>query len=100
MSYEGYNQNLCNNGHYYTSDAYFQNKHCPHCLEVTVWVNAVDQTNGPPEGEISVESLKKFLLQAEVVQTCSLGHKHISNIARYRIPSKEETETMRFYYGS
>lgn len=47
MSYEGYNEWLCRNGHYNTSDAYQDDpKCCRHCKEPLVWSHSVDCTNG------------------------------------------------------
>jgi hypothetical protein len=52
MSYEGYTQILCKNGHYTVRDAYDdwgddeQGKICSQCGEPFVWKNNVDLTNG------------------------------------------------------
>lgn len=52
MSYEGYEEFLCENGHYYTAACAFESEStakCPHCKKKTKWWNAVDQTNGMDE---------------------------------------------------
>jgi len=55
MSFEGYYQILCCNGHYSEIDCYlnptFDPSHnnvwrCPDCDELAVWWNLVDETNG------------------------------------------------------
>ncbi len=47
MSYEGYTQYLCENGHSLTRDCMESNpKVCSYCEARVVWANGVDQTNG------------------------------------------------------
>lgn len=51
MSYEGYEEFICEKGHYHTSDALYesyveQTKNCPQCGGKMEWWNSVDQTNG------------------------------------------------------
>lgn len=47
MSYEGYYQYICPNGHYWAEDVYGPNfKRCLTCGELRVWSNSVDTTNG------------------------------------------------------
>ena len=52
MSYEGFSQYLCKEGHYWTADAYegyFDDDYsptCPKCGLKAVWENGVDITNG------------------------------------------------------
>lgn len=55
MSYEGYDQVLCKNGHYFTFDCYSAPDYfgqdgdpwvCTKCGEKAVWWNGVDETNG------------------------------------------------------
>ena len=62
MSFEGYNQVLCGNGHLHYVDVYEFEKYfprefggspenitlcqCPHCGTNAVWTNQVDTTNG------------------------------------------------------
>lgn len=54
MSYEGYYQFLCPEGHYWTSDCYSEDKIC-HCGKEAIWENSVDITNGSFEGEIRID---------------------------------------------
>jgi hypothetical protein len=50
MSFEGYYQFLCKNGHYMSSDCYTESleeiNNCIYCGELYVWRNLVDVTNG------------------------------------------------------
>lgn len=47
MSYEGFNEQLCRNGHYSAQDCYADRpKSCPHCGASIAYSHAVDQTNG------------------------------------------------------
>lgn len=48
MSFEGYYQKLCKNGHQWIEDCYIEHEShlCPECGEETIWHNLVDQTNG------------------------------------------------------
>lgn len=71
MSYEGYEQLVCENGHYWELDAHLssgtlkENK-CPHCKGDAAWSNAVDQTNS--DGSEFVVKLSERT--PAVVETC------------------------------
>ena len=45
MSFEGYYQKLCPNGHYQCTDVYMDASHCPICLKKYVYSHMVDTTN-------------------------------------------------------
>lgn len=94
MSYEGHVQQLCSNGHYLTADAYSDNLACA-CGAGIAWSNSVDDTNGDSFGVIPPEEFEKILVQEAVVETCNLGHNHVTSLAVYRIP--QEGELQRFY---
>lgn len=53
MSYEGYSQFLCKNGHQWTADCMMADDEtkCPACFEEKVWENMVDVTNGSFDDE-------------------------------------------------
>ena len=97
MSYEGYVQILCNNGHRFGIDAYSDIDNCPYCGESIAFYNAVDVTNCDDYGIIPDVIWEKFLISPEKKEVCNLGHEHIVEQAVYRIPSKEEVESMRYY---
>jgi hypothetical protein len=67
MSYEGYSQCICSNGHYFEHDAYCDG-FCPYCGLGSSWDNSVDQTNGEAYGEIPLNLLKnKFLIKERAI---------------------------------
>lgn len=100
MSYEGYVQVLCENGHLFVTDAYYdeQTLVCSRCPASGVFFNHVDETNGPPQGEIPAEEWKQFEIAPERKERCNLGHEHVLEYARYRVPTAEELEKVRKYY--
>lgn len=99
MSYEGYEQYICANGHYSEADAYCSPSLCPVCGSETGWHNRVDETNGDSVGIIPLELLnEKFLISAEDTKICNLGHQHITQHAIYRVPSAKETKPLQHYY--
>lgn len=51
MSYEGYTEKLCKQGHLWSDDCYSDPTPCPHCFGMAVWQHHVDQTNGEEEME-------------------------------------------------
>ncbi len=105
MSYEGYEQLLCKNGHYSQCDAHettdwsengpFHNLElvrCNECGEAIIWSNSVDETNGDGEG---IVNLGRFRIKEAKIETCNLGHYHQVAPAIYRIPTEEEMKAMR-----
>lgn len=94
MSYEGYCQSLCKNGHLSNSDPFQSEDVCPSCQEEIVWSNSVDETNCNGVGYIPMD---QFKIKDVVVETCNLGHTHITKEAVYRFPSAQETEEARTY---
>jgi hypothetical protein len=117
MSFEGYYQKICKNGHSYTADLYYYGSSfnddvtkCPFCEESEVWSNMVNTTNGsydvdPVTGE---ETRIDGFIEIEIDQpapicTCSCGNKHELRPATYKIPKAKEEEieeTCGFCYGS
>jgi hypothetical protein len=103
MSYEGYSEAICKNGHRYQFGDYNEsdeedNKLCPHCGAGIAFENMVDCTNVNDEGKFSEEGWKSLLISDEVKRTCDMGHEHIVNSAVYRIPpSSEWMERFRQY---
>lgn len=81
MSFEGYYQQICPNGHYYTCDVYTVGP-CSDCGEGAAWSNLVDETNCDSVGEIPLHLLSKhFEIKPGV----------------FKVPSREETEPLRHY---
>lgn len=98
MSYEGFSQNICNNGHRYNLFAHTDMDSCFYCNGSAVFSNQVDETNGESVGQIPNHIWERFKIQEEVTQVCSLGHKHVTSPARYRIPTEAECEASRHYW--
>lgn len=98
MSYEGYEQAICANGHLSRIENY-QAKDLQYCFcgIYFVWRNPVDDTNMDSYGIIPDEVFQKFLLTPEKPCKCKCGHTHIGEEATYRVPSAEETEKARHY---
>ena len=93
MSFEGYDQLLCSQGHlsiadcYDSVELYSKNELC-RCGEVFVFRHIVDQTNGYDETNPDNCDMKFEEITPEEVEVCNLGHEHIIKEATYRIPER------------
>lgn len=97
MSYEGYVQILCANGHWDMQPEPYEDSldPCPFCGAKPAWTNHVDDTNCDSIGRIDLRLLRqKFLLSEAVQEKCSLGHLHTMVEAVYRVPTSDETEEL------
>jgi hypothetical protein len=97
VSYEGYVQTICENGHYGEHNDYDDLETCSVCGAPFAMYNCVDDTNCEQSGVIPQEVLDSFLVSPAVKETCNLGHVHVTAPARYRAPSKEEIPFLRHY---
>lgn len=94
MSYEGYEQVLCKNGHLFNmydigyteleDDCY----KCPSCKTKPVWYNCVDQTND--SGDEYVIKLEVLTAQENEVVIDKYGKKHMLVVKEetYKLPKK------------
>jgi len=87
MSWEGYYQLICKNGHYWTDDASYMDDQdciCPICKSKPVWHNTVDITNGSFEGKRRIDGYKS-LKPYQVIKcpTCKTTLE-----AKYKIPKQ------------
>lgn len=98
MSYEGYSQIICSNGHYYEADCYAYNDPCPVCLAAPAWNNPVDQTNGADEGIIAASDLEQFVKTPAIEKTCDLGHVHTISPTIFNVPTREQTDPFRVFF--
>lgn len=99
MSYEGRVQHICANGHYSETDAYMSGFKCESCGQPSAWSNSVDDTNCDEAGIIPQSVLReKFLVSEQVVETCNLGHPHVTQPEVFRVPMEEETGLLRHYW--
>jgi hypothetical protein len=90
MSYEGYEEFLCPNGHYFSYDAmYMRDGHdgpllCPHCQQSPVWTRSVDVTNGvDPEYPESQEGRKSKIGFDDAWHTDHYGNRYATKVQRY-----------------
>lgn len=92
MSYEGYVQRLCEDGHYSTVEAYFTSNdmdNCPvlvngnPCAKPIAWTNDVDQTND--NGDDTVVTLTRT--HDTRTHTCECGNVHTIEPDRFHIPT-------------
>ena len=91
MSYEGYSQYICKNGHYWTCDVNVDDNICPICKEKYVWFNDVDETNGShdDEGKRIDGYIKPKLRSIKKGKCNSCGKEHICE-ELYRIPRSKK----------
>ena len=85
MSYEGYSQFLCKNGHAWTADCMRTDMEtkCPACGEFKVWENIVNVTNGSFEGNERIDGYVELeILEEKVCSEC-----HRPTETRYKIPT-------------
>jgi len=103
MSYEGYEQCICEKGHYFENSNVYQwdvAEGCD-CGAPTVFTNAVDETNGEAYGEIPFEEMRKLKLADAMVETCPCcGSAKTLHPPRYRVPTAEELKNIRYYRAS
>ena len=92
MSYEGYDQVLCENGHYHTYDCWefwtSEGWVCPNCGAKAVWSNMVDVTNGSWDEETH-ERIDGFV-ELQLLDECKCGHCGSILEVRYKIPTEED----------
>lgn len=95
MSYEGYEQYLCDNGHYFEGDSWTAIEECPSCKGKVAWNNSVNETNCDGIGYVPMD---QFLIHPDKTETCNMGHVHVVESAVYRIPTAKETKDAQTYY--
>ena len=94
MSFEGYVQILCENGHLNSRDAIdwmyseLSDYKCEECGGKLVWENTVDETNGvDPETGYGYGYVELEVDKPAVVCTCDkCGNKHEVEAETYKIP--------------
>ena len=88
MSYEGYEQYLCTEGHLTEYDVWGipETFICPRCSGSKAFVWAVDVTNGEVDGDDNTKPYPfKELEYHEAV--CDMGYSHLLEPIRYVIPN-------------
>lgn len=95
MSFEGYYQVICQNGHLFNVDALLaeatEELACPDCTAKVAWWNLVDVTNGSfdddgkrIDGAVEIEIDK----EAPSCKCPTCGHEHMVGATTYHIPEK------------
>jgi hypothetical protein len=95
MSYEGYSQCICENGHLFIGGG---SDGCPKCFADVAWYNMVDDTNGDSVGII--QDFSPVLVEPAEIQVCNLGHSHVTKEAKYRVPKPDELKRWHRDYES
>ena len=96
MSYEGYSQFWCKNGHYWTVDCnelpnlqYEEDKKqkCPICNEEEVFENMVNITNGSFDDDgTRIDNFIEPEIIKEEKLICKCGNEHICGCSTYKVP--------------
>ena len=100
MSFEGYHQILCKQGHYEILDVYhmdMEDWRCSACAHSAKWWNMVDVTNGSYDddgtridGFVYLEELAVFPCKCT---TC--GMIHCTSPTTYKVPEKGRGHTVK-----
>jgi hypothetical protein len=100
VSYEGYEQDICINGHFFVKDAYDSSRKCPTCDAEVAFSNSVDDTNCDSWGLIPSEKFQELIIKKAVVETCShCGHTKQLENPLYKIPDNEWAAKNRIWYN-
>jgi len=92
MSYEGYTQKICKNGHEWEEDCWADefSHRCPICQERCVWWNMIDLTNGSFDEETN-ERIDGYVdLKVKDRKKCECCGSVLETI--YEIPKKGHKE--------
>ena len=92
MSYEGYSQLLCKNGHYWAKDCYdmdykeLKDHKCLICGEPAIWENMVNVTNGSFDEDAGrIDGYIELKQKSELSGVCSAcGKKHVCEVRYYK----------------
>lgn len=100
MSYEGYSQFLCKNGHRWSVDCHElmyceleDYPKCPKCGEPAVWENMVNLTNGSHDEDGNrIDGFVELEVRAEMSGKCDCcGGTHVCERV-YEVPAGDEDE--------
>ncbi len=100
MSYEGYEEKLCENGHLSSCDAYKQKNidTCGFCKKSFVFIHNVDETNGPfylddgtPHPDTIPYPFKEIGFDDDWKEDY-YGNRYAKKVPRYEIPEKEKQQ--------
>jgi hypothetical protein len=100
MSFEGYYQILCGNGHLSDDDVYYCRQEedywkCTVCGEREAWRNLVDVTNGSYYENERIDGFVELEVDHKPVSnTCDMGHQHLVSPVTYKIPATKGKTSM------
>ena len=99
MSYEGYAEYLCANGHYKSTADDDGSKGCRHCDAAWAYWHPVNETNGyDPVDTETYEAAKKEDGYDDIWKVDHYGNKYAEKILRYRpVTPEEEGEYDNFW---
>lgn len=103
MSFEGYYQVICMNGHYYNVPVNYswdEDKTCDDCKAEAAWSSLVDDTNCDAYGLMPDFELAKLKVADAVVYQCQdpkCGHSKLVEPTRYRVPTEDEGKLITNY---
>lgn len=98
MSYEGWTEHICSNGHRFCKDAHDHDNSCTDCGENSIWSNEIDDTNGEEFGIIPEEFWDKFLISQPNYQKCQICNNVTHHEpAKYKIPNDDELKELRHF---
>ena len=102
MSFEGYYQFICPEGHYWADDALISDMNsviCPECESGPAWSNLVDDTNADANGEVDIEDLVtlrgSFECNREVLPDGRTRTTTLGVTSLYRSPTPNETTELQ-----
>ena len=92
MSFEGFNEYLCENGHYFSCDVFMdQPVQCPVCRARLKYSRMVDQTNGIIEGEPGTYPAELVTIgYTDIPKVDRLGNKYFTTINKYDPKLKQD----------
>lgn len=94
MSYEGYTEYLCVDGHYWAVDCFMDysdvKPSCPSCKKGVAFGNSVDQTNASDAGKAVLEEIAPAKTCA-----CKCGNVHVIEPARFKVMRYEDGKPIR-----
>jgi len=96
MSYEGYSQLLCKDGHYWEVDCNctsgkLEDETCPVCSNPAIWENMVDITNGSFDPYWSMEEKNRIdgYIELEILKEEKCDKCGSILVRIYKIPKKK-----------
>lgn len=91
MSYEGYYQLWCPNGHYWEQNVYAFDECCSRCGEHYIVENSVDETNGVEPVGFGWGYIQPEVDVPAVTETCEhCNHTRIVKQETHKIPTAEQ----------